>query len=143
MGRHALSVLAFVVATFAVQATSHFVVNAGHYATVPFTRADGDVIFPLGFLAMIVQGACLTWLYARLPRAGHPVLSGARFSLVAGAILFSYIAFAEPAKYVAPSVPAWIAVELSASLAQFGLFGILLGLIHGRRAATAPQPAPA
>jgi hypothetical protein len=133
MRKHALGVLAFIAVTFAVQASSHFVVNTAYYAAIPFMRADADVVFPLGFLAMIVQGVCLTWLYSRLPRAGHPVVSGLKFSLVAGAILASYIAFAEPAKYAAPSIPAWIAVEGLVSLTQFAVFGILLGLIHGEK----------
>ncbi len=128
---HALTLLAFIAVTFAVQATSHFAVNSGHYATIPFMRAD--VVFPLGFLAMIVQGSALTYLYARLPGTGRPVIDGLKFSLVAGSILASYIAFAEPAKYAAPSIPAWIATEGLVSLTQFALFGILLGLIHGTR----------
>ena len=137
MKSHALSVLAFVAVTFAVQASSHFIFNTGYYASIPFMRADADVVFPLGFLAMIVQGICLTWLYSRLPRHGHPALSGLKFSLVTGAILASYIAFAEPAKYAANSIPAWVAVEGLVSLTQFAFFGILLGLIHGEEIADA------
>lgn len=135
MRKHAITILAFIAVTFAVQASSHFIINIGYYASIPFMRVD--VIFPLGFLAMIVQGACLTWLYSRLPRTGYPALSGLKFSLVAGAILASYIAFAEPAKYAAPSIPAWIAVEGLVSLTQFAVFGILLGLIHGKKTAAA------
>ena len=135
MKSHALSILAFIAVTFAVQASSHFVINTAYYASIPFMRAD--VVFPLGFLAMIIQGACLTWLYSRTPRTGHPVISGVKFSLLTGAILASYIAFAEPAKYAAPSIPAWIAVEGLVSLTQFALFGILLGLIHGENIAAA------
>ena len=131
MKQHALTVLAFIAVTFAVQASSHFVVNTGYYATIPFMRAD--VVFPLGFLAMIIQGAALSYLYALLPGTGRPVIDGLRFSLVAGSILASYIAFAEPAKYAAPSIPAWIAVEGLVSLTQFAVFGILLGLIHATR----------
>lgn len=131
MKRHALTLLAFIAVTFAVQATSHFVINTGHYATIPFMRAD--VVFLLGFLAMIVQGVALSYLYARLPGSGRPAIDGLKFGLIAGSILASYIAFAEPAKYAAPSIPAWIVTEGLVSLTQFSVFGVLLGLIHGTR----------
>ena len=131
MKQHVLSVLAFVAVTFAVQAMSHFVVNTWHYASVPFVRADP--IFPMGFLAMIIQGVALTYLYARLRRTGRAVSDGLKFGLVAGAFFVSFLALVEPARYVVPSIPAWIAVEGLAGLVQFSIYGILLGLIHGTR----------
>src|SRR5258708_9533337 len=63
MKRHVLAVLAYVVATFITQATSHFGINAGHYAAVNYMRKD--TIFPLGILTMLIQGAVLSYLYAR------------------------------------------------------------------------------
>lgn len=80
---------------------------------------------------MNFRGVCLTWLYSCLPQQGRPVLSGVKSGLAGAAILFGYVAFAEPAKYIAPSIRAWIAVGGLASLAQFTLSGILLRLIHG------------
>ena len=133
MKQHALSVLAFVTVTFAVQALSHFVVNAGHYASVPFVRADP--VFPLGFLAMTIQGAALTYLYARMPRTGRAVWDGLKFGLIVGAFFVSFQALVEPARYAVPSIPAWIAVEGLAGLVQFSIYGILLGLIHGEKSA--------
>src|SRR5712692_3681435 len=49
MLKHFLSVVAYIVATFAVQATSHFLINAGHYASVTYMRKDP--IFALGILS--------------------------------------------------------------------------------------------
>ena len=47
--------LIYLVATFVVQATSHFAINRAHYASVTFLRAEP--IFVLGILSMLLQGA--------------------------------------------------------------------------------------
>src|SRR6266581_394628 len=65
MRKHLLAVLAYVVATFATQAASHFGVNAGHYAAVTYLRAQP--IFALGVLSMLIQGSIMAYLYAQLP----------------------------------------------------------------------------
>jgi hypothetical protein len=124
------AVLAFVLVTFAVQATSHFAINAEHYAAIGFLRKNP--VMELGFLTMILQGTVLAYFYPFFYRSGSPVVQGLKFGLLMGLFLGSYIAFAEPAKYAAPSIGEWIAVEGPASLIQFSLYGILVGLIHGR-----------
>ncbi len=64
---YVLATLAFVIAPFAVQATSHFVLNADHYAAVGFMR--DEPIMALGIFTMIVQGAILAYLFTFfLPR---------------------------------------------------------------------------
>jgi hypothetical protein len=133
MNRHALTVLAYLVATFATQAVSHFGVNAGHYAEVPFLRPEP--IFPLGVASMLIQGAALSVLFAGRAserRTGRDALG---FAWLAGSVLVSYIALAEAAKYGVPSAGRWISVEIAAGFAQFTVFGALLGLIHRPRAA--------
>ncbi len=129
----ALGTLAFVVASFATQATSHFVVNVDHYAKIGILR--GEPVMALGFLTMLVQGAVLSFLYSRLTWPPRTMLSALRFSWLMGAYLASYIALAEAAKYSVPSITSWMTVELSASAIQFTLFGILLHLVVRRHEA--------
>ncbi len=128
MSRHLLSVLAFVLATFLTQAVSHFGVNAEHYRAVAHLRAEP--IFPLGIVAMLIQGSVLSYLFVhtRLPR--HGLGDAVLFAWLPGAFLVSYIALAEAAKYRVPQIGPWIAVEAIAGFAQFTIYGILLGLIH-------------
>lgn len=128
MKRHVLSVVAYVVATFVTQATSHFGINAHHYASVAYMRRSP--IFPLGILSMLIQGGVLAYLYARTAGPKRSILSGIKFGWLSGAILVSYIALAEAAKYQVPSVTSWLLVEGIAGFVQFSLYGILLGLIH-------------
>jgi len=128
MSRHLLSVLAFILATFVTQAASHFGVNAEHYRAVAHLRAEP--IFPLGMLAMLIQGSVLSYLYVRTRFARHSVRDAVLFAWLAGGFLVSYIALAEAAKYRVPQIGSWIAVEAIAGFAQFTIYGILLGLIH-------------
>ena len=124
MKMYVLGLAAYVVATFATQAVSHFALNADHYAAVSYMRTNP--IFSLGVLSMVIQGAGLCSVYARL--AGHrPSLWRALgFSWAMGAFLVSYISLAEAAKYAVPSTASWIAVEALAGFVQFSIFGALL-----------------
>jgi hypothetical protein len=136
----ALTVAAYVAATFGVQGASHFGVNAAHYAGVDMMRADP--VIPLGITSMLIQGVTFAVLFPRFRDPARPVLSAVWFSWAIGGFLASYIALGEAGKYDVPSIPAWIAVEAVAAFAQFTVFGVLLGLVHRERAAHAgTQPA--
>lgn len=125
-----LGTSAFVVATFATQAVSHFVVNVDHYAQVEHLREEP--VFAFGVLAMAVEGAIMAFLYSRMVWSRRMMINALRFAWLMGAFLASYIAFAEAAKYSVPSMASWIAVELTAAAVQFTFFGILLHLSFRR-----------
>jgi hypothetical protein len=46
--------------------------------------------------------------------------------------LIAYIALAEPAKYAAPDIMAWMRIEVIVGLLQFSVFGFVLGFIHSK-----------
>jgi len=135
MTKHVLAVVAYLVATFATQALSHFVLNVEHYAAVTFMRAEP--IFALGVASMVIQGTILSYLYSRMAAPRRSISHAVGFSWLAGGGLVSYIALAEPAKYVVPDVVSWIAVESLAGLVQFTVFGVLLGLVYRRQLSAA------
>ena len=123
-----LTILAYVLATFTVQALSHFVINAEHYRTIPMLRPDP--IFAFGVLSMVVQGAVFGILFPVFNSGGSSIRNGLAFSWFLGAFLASYIVLGESGKYVVPSIAAWIRVEFLAAVAQFTVFGVLLGMVH-------------
>ncbi len=131
MRKHLLAVLAYVVATFATQAVSHFGVNAAHYAAVTYLRAQP--IFALGVLSMLIQGSIMSYLYTHLPESGRSTGHAVLFGWLVGGILVSYEALAEAAKYSVPSVASWIAVEVAVGFVQFTLYGALMGWVHRAR----------
>jgi len=126
-----LTALAYVAATFAVQATSHFVLNADHYRSISIMRTEP--LFVLGFTSMLIQGLLFGLLFPVFDGDRKPIRNGLVFSWAMGLFLASYIALAEAGKYVVPSLASWIEVEAGAAAAQFTVFGILLGLIHSDR----------
>jgi len=128
MTKHLISVIAFMMVTFAVQGFSHFLLNKDHFAEVGFLREAP--IMPLGFAVMIIQGLIISLALSRLAPTTPNPQDAVLVSLAFGLFLGSYIALTEPAKYAVPSILAWVKVEALASAIQFSLFGLLLGLIH-------------
>ncbi len=124
----ALTVLAYVVVTFAVQGASHFGINAAHYAAISILRAEP--LIPMGIGSMLIQGALFAGLYPTFTRGDATVWSGVKFSWALGGFLASYIVLGEAGKYAIPSIPAWIVVEASVAFVQYTVFGALLGLIY-------------
>ena len=133
-----LTVLAYVLTTFAVQGTSHFAVNADHFASIAIMRAEP--LIPLGISSMVIQGLIFAWLYPVYAGGASTLRKAIVFSWLIGGFLASYIVLAEAGKYAIPSLSSWIAVEASAAFAQYTIFGALLGLIH-RAATTNPAAA--
>ncbi len=135
MAKHFLSVMAYIAATFAVQATSHFLINAGHYASVTYMRKDP--IFALGILSMLIEGIVLSYLYSALAKSRNWLADGLKFGWLVGVFAVGYIGLAEAAKYQVPSVGSWIVIESLNAFAQFTLYGLLVGFIHRNEARTA------
>ena len=129
--RIGLTVLSYVFATFAVQGTSHFAVNAAHYAAIPIMRTEPVVV--MGFISMLIQGTIAGMLFPIFERGKATMWSALTFSWTLGAFLASYIVLGEAGKYAIPSIPSWITVEGTAAFLQYTLFGVLLGWIHGRK----------
>jgi hypothetical protein len=130
MIKHLLTVIAYVLSTFLVQGASHFAIAAKHYASIPFMRAEP--VFALGFASMLIQGTIISLLYSEGAGKLSTISKAVRHAWLAGALIASYIVLAEPGKYAVASIPQWVGVELPAAAAQFTLFGVLMGLIHGR-----------
>lgn len=128
MTKHLISVLAFMGVTFGVQGVSHFLLNKDHFAEIGFLRESP--IMPLGFAVMVIEGLILSLALTRLAPTAPSLRDAMMVSLAFGLFLGSYIALTEPAKYAVPSILDWIKVEATASAIQFGVFGVLLGLIH-------------
>ena len=78
MKRHALTILAYVVATFVTQAISHFSIAADHYATVTYIRKEP--MFQFGLLAILIQGGVLSVLYTRFVGGQSTMKSALGFS---------------------------------------------------------------
>mgnify|MGYP003494741074 CR=1 FL=1 len=128
MFAHLLSVLGYVVCTFAVQGTSHVVVNKAHYAAIPLLRAEP--IVAMGISSMVIQGAVLTFLYSRSDLAERGLIGALVAAWAVGLVIVSYIALAEYGKYNLAGFASWATVEVTVGVIQFTLIGIALWLAH-------------
>lgn len=128
MIQHMLSILAFMVVSFAAQGLSHFVINKDHFAGVGFMRPDP--IIPMGLLVMVIQGLVMSLSLQAWRGDAATVTSGLWVALAFGAFLVSYIAIVEPSKYMVPSIISWLRVEALTGAVQFAVFGVILGWIH-------------
>jgi hypothetical protein len=116
--------LGYIVATFATQATSHFLLFKDHYAAVSWIKADP--VFALGFMSMIIQGAILSLVYSKSQFRTGAIGGAVKLSWLFGAFLVSYIALGEAAKYAVPAMSTWI----MSGCIQFTLAGLLPALAH-------------
>ena len=128
MKRHILAVIGYIVASFATQATSHFLLFREHYAAVPYMKSEP--VFALGITSMIIQGIVISVVFANSRFSGKTLFDALKLTWLFGVFLVSYIGLAEAAKYAVPSIPSWIGVEFLAGAIQFTLAGVFLWLAH-------------
>lgn len=128
MKRHILAVIGYIAATFATQATSHFLLFREHYAAVSYMNSEP--VFALGITSMIIQGIVISVVFANSRFSGKTLFDALKLTWLFGVFLVSYIGLAEAAKYAVPSIPSWIGVEFLAGAIQFTLAGIFLWLAH-------------
>jgi hypothetical protein len=75
MTRRILAVLAYIVPTFPLGYFWHLTIFASHYKALDVYR--DEIVIPLGFASMVIQGIVWSLLYERL-FAGEPVHGACR-----------------------------------------------------------------
>ncbi len=121
---------AYVVITFALGFIWHLVVFKDVYHRLAiYTRID-DPIIPLGFLAMLIQGAVLAYVYPLVTTGSNPIADGIGFGLLMGVFLASSAVIAEVAKQRVTSLRTWFVLESSYYAIQFLLTGLAIAFIY-------------
>ena len=121
MKRYGLPVVAYLVPTFALGYVWHLVLFQSYYETLAIYRQD--MIIPLGFLSILIQGAIFAWIYGKaFAGAGESVLSRAlRYGAVCAALSWSFTTLAVSAKNVMASVPDYLLIETAFTMVQWAL----------------------
>ena len=126
-----LAVVAYVVVTFAVAASWHLVFFKDLYDQLAiFSRKEP--LIPLGIASIAIQALVLAYLYPALYKGGNPAREGLKFGLLIGALMASIAVFAEAGKQNVSSLSTWLVFESIYYLLQFGVVGVVIGLIYGR-----------
>lgn len=131
MKRIALGTIAYTAGTFVLAIVWHIVLFEDRYRS--FGYIEDEPSFLLGFTTILIQGLVLSALFPLVGLAGSGVVRGLKFSLLVGVFFWTSHVLAFIAKQTVADVAMFVVMETFYLGLQFGLFGILIGLIHSRR----------
>lgn len=125
---YVLAVLAYLLPTFATGFVWHLVAFHDTYARLAIYRPD--MLIPLGFGSMLVQGLLLAAAYPRLFDTSRTAWrrSALRSGLAFAALSWSYTTLAVAAKHPMASVPEYMLLETAFTLLQFALVAPAMAL---------------
>jgi hypothetical protein len=123
-----LGTTAYTVGTFVLAIVWHVVLFEDRYRA--FGYIEGEPNFVLGFATILIQGFMLSVLFPMFRIAGSGVVRGLRFALLIGIFFWTSHVLAFVAKQSVQYVGLFIAMETVYLALQFGLFGVLIGLVH-------------
>ena len=123
-----LGTLSYTIATFALAVTWHVLMFEDRYRS--FGYFDGDPSFVIGFISILLQGMILSVIYPLVQIAGSGILRGIKFSLFMGLFFWTSHVLAFIAKQPVLNIGLFVTMETVYLALQFGLFGVLIGLIY-------------
>lgn len=124
----ALGTAAYTAVTFPIAVLWHIILFNDLYHT--FGYFSGDPSFAVGLFAIVVQGFILSALYPLVRLSGRPIVRGLKYSAIAGAFFWTSHVVAFVAKQALNDAPLFVAMESGYLAIQFGVFGVLIGLIY-------------
>ena len=130
-GRFLAGVLVYAGVTFPVAYVWHLVLFEGTYRELGYFTQEP--IVAIGFLAIVLQGGWLSFVYCRFAPGEAPLAEGLRFGLGAGFFLWTSQVLAFTAKHEVASIPTWLTIETVYFAVQFGLVGLAYGLLLAPR----------
>ncbi|MYC26964.1 MAG: hypothetical protein F4X63_03070 [Nitrospira sp. SB0662_bin_26] len=123
-----LGTIAYTVCTFSLAVSWHVLLFKERYES--FGYFEGEPDFLLGLLTIVLQGVLLSTLFPMLKSEGTTFRRGIKFAFITGAFFWTSHVLAFVAKQKVPEVSAFIGMETVYLLLQFGLFGLIIGVIH-------------
>jgi len=124
----ALGTVAYTVGTFTLAVIWHILLFEDQYRR--FGYIEGEPNFAIGFITILAQGALLSLLFPMFNIAGTGIIRGLKFVVPIGAFFWTSHVLAFIAKQTIHDVPLFVAMETFYLALQFGLFGMLIGLIY-------------
>jgi hypothetical protein len=123
-----LGTLSYTIGTFGLAVTWHVLLFEDRYRS--FGYFEGDPSFIIGFITILLQGMILSVIYPLVQIAGVGVLRGIKFSLLIGSFFWTSHVLAFIAKQPVQNIGLFVTMETVYLALQFGLFGVLIGLIY-------------
>ncbi len=125
--RIALGTIAYTVGTFALAVVWHVVLFEDRYRA--FGYIEDKPNFLLGFVTILLQGFILSVLFPLFRLKGSSLVRGLKFAFLTGLFFWTSHVLAFVAKQDVQQAGVFVAMETFYLALQFGLFGVLIGLI--------------
>ena len=119
--------LAYTGTTFPLAIVWHVVLFKAQYQTFGYFTAEPNFI--LGLLTILIQGFILSLLYPYVAFSGTGIIRGLKYALLMGGFFWTSHVLAFVAKQAVNNALFFILIESVYLSLQFGIYGILLGLI--------------
>jgi hypothetical protein len=129
-----LATMAYVLPTFPLGYFWHLSTFKANYDALQIYRPD--VIIPMGFASMLIQGLILAWVYPKLfsTARGDWLASATKFFGTMGVLAWSFIVLPVAAKFEMTSVANFMAFETGFEALQFVVVSPLIALAWRDRA---------
>ena len=124
----ALGTIAYTASTFTLAVIWHIILFEDQYRA--FGYIEDEPNFVIGFVTILTQGLILSLLFPLFKIAGAGVVRGLKFVALIGGFFWTSHVLAFIAKQTIQDAPLFVAMETIYLGLQFGLFGLLLGLIY-------------
>ena len=131
MMRFLLTVLAYIVPTFALGFVWHLIMFKQYYEALAIYRSD--IIIPFGFVSMLIQAFVFAWVYEKAfaRRSGTMLSRALAYAALGAALSWSFTTLAVAAKNVMASVPDYLVIESAYTVVQWIIVGPLTALAFG------------
>ncbi len=123
-----LGTTAYTIGTFTLAVVWHVLLFGDRYRS--FGYFEDEPSFVIGFVTILLQGVILSALFPMVKLSGTSILRGIKFSFLVGAFFWTSHVLAFIAKQPVQNVELFVAMETVYLALQFGLFGILIGVIY-------------
>jgi len=123
-----LGTLAYTLVTFPLAIVWHVVLFKDQYQS--FSYIEGEPNFLLGLLTILFQGLILSYLYPYVLFKGKGAVRGLKYSLFIGVFFWTSHVLAFVAKQDISDTLLFVAMESIYLLFQFGIYGVLIGIIY-------------
>ena len=127
-GKLIIGTAAYTICTFSLAVVWHVLLFRERYES--FGYFEGEPNFLVGLFTIVLQGILLCALFPMLKAEGSSFRRGFKFAFITGAFFWTSHVLAFVAKQEVPGASAFIWMETLYLLLQFGVFGLMIGIIH-------------
>lgn len=125
-----LGTLAYTLVTFPLAVIWHVGLFQEQYQS--FSYFEGEPSFVLGLLTILIQGFILSFLYPFVLFQAEGIKRGLKYVSVIGLFFWTSHVLAFIAKQDIHTPILFMLMESFYLILQFGIFGVLIGLIHAK-----------